>query len=69
MCVRKEVTRPVGFMDRDEELLTIMVCSFCKADVKLEEQKIACSKCGRKYSVRDGIPIMLINKAERNEDG
>jgi hypothetical protein len=52
----------------NKELLSILACPVCKADVKLEEQRIVCSKCGRKYPVRDGIPIMLIDEAEQSED-
>ncbi len=29
-----------------------------------QSQKIICKKCGKKYPIRDGIPIMLINEAE-----
>ena len=49
----------------DEELLKILACPACKADVELKENKIVCSKCGRKYPIRDGIPIMLIEEAEQ----
>ena len=49
----------------DAELLKILACPACKASVELKEEKIVCTKCGRKYSVRDGIPIMLINEAEQ----
>ncbi len=51
----------------DKELLDILACPFCKADVVLEtaadQEKIVCTKCKRKYPVRDGIPIMLIDEA------
>ena len=52
----------------DEELLNILACPACKADVRLEEQRIVCTECGRKYPIRDSIPIMLIDEAEENED-
>lgn len=48
----------------DKELLNILACPACKADVKLEDEKIVCTKCGRRYPIRDGIPIMLIDEAE-----
>ncbi len=48
----------------DKELLDILACPACKADVKLEGEKIICTKCGRRYPIRDGIPIMLIDEAE-----
>jgi uncharacterized protein YbaR (Trm112 family) len=49
----------------DKELLDILACPACKADVQLKEDKIVCTKCGRKYPVRDGIPVMLIDEAEQ----
>jgi len=50
----------------DEEFLNILACPVCKAEVRLmEEQKIVCTECGRKYPIRDGIPIMLIEEAEK----
>ena len=49
----------------DKELLDILACQECKADVELKENKIVCTKCGRKYPIRDGIPVMLVDEAER----
>ena len=49
----------------DQELLKILACPACKASVELKENKIVCTKCGRKYPIRDGIPVMLIEDAEQ----
>lgn len=49
----------------DKELLAILACPACKADVELKEEKIVCTKCKRKYPIKDGIPIMLIDEAEQ----
>jgi len=51
----------------DEELLKIMCCPACRGDVVEQKGKIVCSKCGRKYPIRDGIPVMLIDEAEMPE--
>jgi hypothetical protein len=48
----------------DKELLEILACPACKGDVELSGNKIVCKKCGRKYPVKDGIPVMLIEEAE-----
>ena len=48
----------------DQRLLEILACPDCKADVKLEDEKIVCTGCGKRYPIRDGIPIMLIEEAE-----
>jgi uncharacterized protein YbaR (Trm112 family) len=54
-------------MTIDAELLEILVCPNDRADVEyLEaEQVIVCSGCGYRYPVRDGIPVMLIDEAEK----
>jgi len=49
----------------DEELLKILACPACKGDVRLENDKIVCAKCGRKYPIQDGIPVMLVDEAEK----
>lgn len=54
----------MGKMMIDKELLAILACPACKADVELKDNKIICKKCGKKYPIRDGIPIMLVDEAE-----
>ena len=51
----------------DKELLEILACPQCKAPVKLEGDWIRCqnSQCGLRYPIRDGIPVMLIEEAEK----
>ena len=48
----------------DKELLEILACPVCKVGIKLEGDRIVCGKCGRRYPIRDDIPIMLVNEAE-----
>ncbi len=50
----------------DKDLLAILACPDCKGDVKEENDKIVCQDCGRKYPIRDGIPIMLIDESEKD---
>jgi len=47
-----------------KELLAILACPLCKEEVHLEEDRIVCEECGRRYPIRDGIPVMLIDEAE-----
>jgi len=42
-----------------KELLEILACPMCKADVKLEDQELVCVKCKRRYPIVNGIPHML----------
>ncbi len=48
----------------DKELLDILACPACKSDVRLEGNRIICTGCGRRYPVKDDIPVMLIDEAE-----
>lgn len=55
----------------DKDLLDILVCPKCKKAVRPEDARpgenvqgwLACTDCGLRYPVRDGIPIMLIDEA------
>ena len=49
----------------DKELLDILACPACQGDVKEENQKILCLKCGKKYPIKQGIPVLLIDEAEK----
>lgn len=51
-----------------KELLDILACPLCKTDVRQEDDRIVCITCGRRYPIRDDIPIMLIDEAELPED-
>lgn len=52
----------------DKELLDILACPLCKVAVRLEGDRITCTKCGRRYPIRDDIPVMLLEEAELPEE-
>ena len=64
---------PVGYdrrreeivMALDPELLAILACPFCKADVKetADGLGLKCVECHRVYPIQDEIPVMLIDEA------
>lgn len=51
----------------DAELLKILACPACKTGVKLAGEKLVCQNpgCGLRYPIRDGIPVMLIEEAQK----
>lgn len=51
----------------DKRLLDILACPACQADVKEKDGKIVCmnTKCALKYPIREGIPVMLVDEAEK----
>ncbi len=51
----------------DKELLEILACPACKAPVVQQGDRIVCTACGRRYPIREGIPVMLIDEAEPAE--
>ena len=50
----------------DPALAEILVCPVDHADLEQDEatSRLVCTECGRRYPVRDGIPVMLIEEAE-----
>jgi len=48
----------------DKELLDILACPVCKTPVTQDGDRLVCGKCGRRYPIRDGIPVMLVDEAE-----
>lgn len=51
-------------MPVDPELLAILACPVDHAPVVDEETRLVCTACGRRYPVREGIPVMLVEEAE-----
>ena len=56
-------------MPVDKELLEILACPADKSPVKEEGDRLVCTQCGRRYPVRDGIPVMLLDEAEGGPEG
>jgi uncharacterized protein YbaR (Trm112 family) len=53
----------------NEDLLDILVCPKCKGPVKLTESTkgLLCGECNLIYEIRDDIPIMLVEEAQKLE--
>ena len=47
----------------DEQLLAILRCPLCQAEVGEQKNFLVCSKCRRQYPIEDGIPVMLVERA------
>ena len=48
----------------DARLVELLACPVCKVPVREEADRLVCRQCGRRYPVRDGIPVMLAEAAE-----
>ncbi len=49
----------------DAKLLEILACPACLGDVQLKDNFVVCVKCGRKYPIKNGIPVLLADQAEK----
>ena len=53
----------------DKELLDILICPACGPGSAVApdaaDAALVCTRCGRRYPVREGIPVMLVDQARR----
>jgi hypothetical protein len=56
-------------MALSKELLQFLVCPRCKQELVPAEEGLDCIACGLRYPVRNGIPVMLPDQAERIVEG
>ena len=49
----------------DKDLLEILVCPACKQELEYRQdpETLKCTGCHRVYTVKDDIPIMLVDEA------
>ena len=49
-----------------KELLDILVCPVDKGELieRGESSQLECKECGRKYPVKEGIPVMIADEAD-----
>jgi uncharacterized protein YbaR (Trm112 family) len=52
-----------------KDLLEILACPQCKGEVTLTDAQdgLVCRQCKLLYAIKDDIPIMLIDEAQRLE--
>ncbi len=49
-----------------KELLNILACPACHGNIVYKEEidALDCVECKRRYPIKDGIPVMLIEEAK-----
>ena len=54
-------------MSLSPALVAILVCPRCKGALEIEpaETGFTCQACQLRYPVREGIPVMLVDEAEK----
>ena len=53
-----------GHMTIDTKLLDILACPLCITALSQMGDWLVCATCGRRYPIREGIPILLVDEAE-----
>ena len=46
----------------DSKFLEILACPSCKTELREDGDALVCASCGRRYPVRHGIPILLLDE-------
>jgi uncharacterized protein YbaR (Trm112 family) len=46
-----------------ENDLRWLVCPVCRQHLQMDGHAIVCLGCGRRYPIRDGIPVLLEDRA------
>jgi len=52
------------------EIFDILACPLCKSDLEYTKDKknLVCSKCKRKYPIKEGVPILLPDKPKEDKN-
>ena len=51
-------------MTIDPHLLEILICPACRGAIRPPaDDALECERCGLRYPIRDGIPVMLVDEA------
>jgi len=53
-----------------KEIFDILACPLCRADLAYTKNRkdLVCSKCKRKYPIKEGVPILLPEKSIKGKD-
>jgi uncharacterized protein YbaR (Trm112 family) len=49
----------------DENVLRQLACPACAGDLRVDASHLRCIACERAYPVIDGIPVLIVERAEQ----
>ncbi len=52
-------------MKLNPDFVKRLACPLCKKLLQQQEDRLVCPQCGRRYPIREGIPILLPDEAEQ----
>jgi len=56
--------KPAVPLEFDASILRRLACPACHGDLRLVEARIVCRACLRAYPIVDGIPVLIVERAE-----
>jgi hypothetical protein len=48
----------------DPAALAHLACPACHGDLRMEDSRLICAACNRRYPIVDGIPALTVERAE-----
>ena len=67
MSSSRSTSKPAPPAKLTQADLRWLVCPVCHGPLQLAAETIGCTACGRRYPLVDGLPVLLANRALRND--
>lgn len=55
---------PIPHPPFDTALLAQLACPACLGELYTEDSRLICRSCARTYPIVDGIPVLIVERAE-----
>jgi uncharacterized protein len=64
-AIRNMPTKPNPPLAFDASIAGQLACPACYGSLRHENAELICTACGRAYPVIDGIPVLIVARAEK----
>ena len=59
------LTKPTPAPEFDASTLADLACPACHGNLRSTDSHLTCSACSRAYPIMDGIPVLIVARAEK----
>jgi len=56
--------KPIPPLEFDDSVAGQLACPACYGSLRHEDSRLICAGCGRAYPIIDGIPVLIVGRAE-----